>query len=189
MLFSLIWIVLELHKIPMTYLPNRYLLSLYVAAGLFISATFSVLFSSGKSMKIAISILSVLVLIFNLSGIIQSFRSRTYDIRTVNHYLKCCSYKPGIALGSWATAVSWETDLKTMPVWNNYFNSKDPINTLNPELIIVEENEAETDRAFISNGISLSQQSDSSRVFRIWRYPVRVYWIKQHKFMHTLSAF
>jgi 4-amino-4-deoxy-L-arabinose transferase-like glycosyltransferase len=177
--FSLVWILLEMHKLPMTYLPNRYLLSLFLATGLMASAIFSILYDAGKGWKLGISILASLVMLMNSSAITKSYRSRTYDLQAVNNYLKKTSFHNEYALGSWATAVSWNTGLRTIPVWNHYFNDKAPLETYHPRLVIVEDTEAETDQAFRSNGMNLDSIADSVRIFPIWRYKVKVYWMEK----------
>ena len=176
-IFALVWFFLELHKLPMTYLPNRYLLSLYMAVGLLGSSLFSTAFAQGRTWKLAVSILACMLLLLHASAITKSYRNRTYDLQAVNNYLQNTSFHHEYALGSWATAVSWNTGLHTIPVWNHYFNDNSPLETYHPRLVIVEDSEAETDQAFRSNGVNLDSIADSVRIFPIWRYKVKVYWM------------
>lgn len=178
-MFSIIWILFELHKLPMSYLPNRYLLPLYVACGLLIAQALSNLYGRSRSYSLVSLLLGLFFLGLNLPFILNTYHHRTYDLNKLNNYLSQYQYNDQYGLGSWATAASWGTDMKSLPVWKDYFNAKDPVKKFKPAVILTEIDESETDKAFISNGIDLKAISDSSREFNCWRYKVKVFWIKK----------
>jgi hypothetical protein len=178
LLFGFAWIILELHKLPMVYIPNRYLLSLYFAVGILVSAGLTMLYDSsryGKSLAFAFAMTIGLI---HMTLNYESFSRRTYDLEAVNHYFEDKKLMGGVILGSWAPSLTWDTKVRTIPVWNNYFNWKDPVKTFHPLCIVSEFNEAESDHAYEQQGINLDSISDSVRLFKIWRYDVKVYWIK-----------
>ncbi|MCX6270695.1 MAG: hypothetical protein NTU44_05660 [Bacteroidetes bacterium] len=177
--FSLFWLLFELHKLPMIYLPNRYLLPLFFAVGLILAQALAALYTRRDHWKWISLMLALVILGFNLPFHVMNYRQRTYDLDKLNTYMSHYQYDGAYGLGSWATASSWGTDLRTIPVWNNYFNWKDPVNTYKPTVIITEKDESESDRTYQSQGINLLKESDSVRDFRIWRYEVSVYWMKK----------
>lgn len=176
--FSLVWIVFELHKLPMSYLPNRYLLPLYFACGLLIAQALSFLYTRSRSFSLVAILLGIFYLFINFPLFYKTYNHRSHDLDKLNNYLSHYQYNGKYGLGSWATATSWGTDMKTLPVWYGYFNAVNPIKNLNPAVIVTEKDESETDKAYSNQGINLKAVSDSSREFSVWRYKVLVYWVK-----------
>lgn len=176
--FVLAWLLLELHKLPMTYLPNRYLLSFYVVAGLLASFLLARLMQYKKWGRFIAIVLTTLLLGTHLTFYVQSLRSRTNDLGRVNAYLRQTDLKGKVVLGSWAASACWGTHAITKPVWNGYFNHIDPIGRFKPSLILSETDEEESNEAWRSQGIDLNSVADSVRVFPIWRYEVGMYWIR-----------
>jgi hypothetical protein len=82
-------------------------------------------------------------------------------------------------LGVWAYTLAGGTKAKTLGVRYDYLNFEDPINNYMPRLVITEFNEAESDNVFSRQGIDLKAISDSMRSFKVWRYDLELYWIKQ----------
>ena len=81
-------------------------------------------------------------------------------------------------MGSWAPSFTWKANSVTKPVWMGYFNSDQPLDRFQPAIVISELDESESDKAYISQGIDLQSKSDSVRVFRVWRYDIGIYWIR-----------
>jgi 4-amino-4-deoxy-L-arabinose transferase-like glycosyltransferase len=178
-LFSLMWVMLELHKIPMSYLPNRYLLSLFFASAVFISAFYSELTFYFKKIKFVFFILSIAFGIYNLSMYNDALTRRSYQISAVNEYLSKYDLKEKPVIGAWASAFCWNNKAITFPVWNNYFNWKDPIITYKPAVVVSESDENESDATYRNQGIDLNKLSDSNRIFNVRDYKIALYWIKE----------
>ncbi len=178
-IFLFIWFLLELHKIPMTYLPNRYLLPLFFASGMIIAYALTFIFQRSRQHAWLALVLALTFAGWNAPLHYDNYRHRTHDLDKLRRYLSKAGDTEGYALGSWAAAATWDTELKSVPVWNQYLNWKDPVRHFKPRVILSEADQAETDKAYSSQGIDLNSISDSSRTFTIWRYPVTVYWIKQ----------
>jgi hypothetical protein len=97
----------------------------------------------------------------------------------VNEYLeKSCLDKNKPVLGIWAYTLAADSKAPTIGIRHNYLNSKDPINTFHPQLVVSEFNQAESDSAWARQGIDLKAISDSVRRFKVWRYDLDFYWIK-----------
>ncbi|NTV83206.1 MAG: hypothetical protein HGA23_02760, partial [Bacteroidales bacterium] len=140
---SLIWFLLELHKMTMAYLPTRYQVSLFVSMGLLMSVVSKELLempaSRWKLLIRPLTIAGLIILAFiNIYNYADTLKHRTYAIRDTNEYLSNHLNQEDIVLGAWAPSLTWDSKSKALPVWNNFLNYKDPISTLKPEVIVAE---------------------------------------------------
>lgn len=179
LIFAFIWLLVEQHKIAMVYLPTRYFLSLIAATGLF--AAFSLTTITQNLMKWRVSVFAVVValMIFQYSDNYKAYQRRTFDVKAVDTYLQQYDFGSQPILGVWAYTLAAGTKAKTLGIRHNYLNFDDPINNYKPRLIISEFNEAESDNVYSRQGIDLMSFSDSVRTFKVWRYDLELYWIKQ----------
>jgi hypothetical protein len=179
LIFALIWLLMEQHKIAMIYLPTRYFLSLIAAAGIVASLSLGLLVKNRISAaKITLPVVFILAA-WNLTFVYQSWQRRTYDIEAVQTYLENSSlYRKSPVLGIWAYTLASESKAPTIGIRYNYLNDKDPIRTYQPQLVITEFNQAESDSAWARQGIDLAAISDSVRRFKVWRYDLDFYWIR-----------
>ncbi len=180
LIFGLVWLLAEQHKIAMIYLPTRYFLSLIAATGIVASLSLGYLIKiKPGSIKIILPVL-LIIAIWNLTFIYKTWQRRTYDIQAVYEYLEKSDIdiqKP--VLGIWAYTLASESKTPTIGIRRNYLNDKDPIRTYRPQLVITEFNQAESDSAWSRQGIDLEAISDSVRRFKVWRYDLDFYWIKK----------
>lgn len=181
------WILIELHKLSMTYLPSRYLVSLYFAMGLLISLVLFE-FISTKTKKPLVYIakgVSVLLLITigikNSIDYSSSLKRRTFVISEINSYLGKYNFQNRPVIGAWAPSLSWESKAISFPVWKDYFNDKDVINTDNPAVIIAETDEEDSNQAFSSQGVDVDTYADSIKYFTINKWKLKLIWIDQSK--------
>ncbi|HRZ77853.1 MAG TPA: hypothetical protein P5248_10835, partial [Bacteroidales bacterium] len=84
--FALAWILLEVHKLPMTYLPNRYLLSLYVALGLLSALLLARVYRQGLWGARLTVLIAAVMLVMHGANIERSLAARTNDLGKVNAY-------------------------------------------------------------------------------------------------------
>jgi hypothetical protein len=178
-----VWTVIELHKFTMIYLPSRYWVSYYFAAGLLCSVVIAELLFSPASSRPRMKMAGWVLLIFFFAGnSIQYFfilERRTYDIKNINRYLAATVKKSaGPVLGVWSTSAAWDSKARAIPVWNNFMNDVDALNRFQPQAILSEPDEDESNRAFASKGIHLASMADSTRKFQVGRWEVMVCWIK-----------
>jgi hypothetical protein len=179
LIFAFVWLLVEQHKIAMVYLPTRYFLSLIAATGLVAALSLTTVTQGFRRWRIAAVVLLTALMIFQYSDNYKAYQRRTFDIRTVDYYLQRYDFGSQPILGVWAYTLAGGTKAKTLGVRYDYLNFEDPINNYKPRLIITEFNEAESDNVFSRQGIDLKAISDSMRSFKVWRYDLELYWIKQ----------
>jgi hypothetical protein len=180
---SLVWFLLELHKLTMVYLPTRYQVSLFVSMGLMISIVAAELWSisEGKNrliIRIPVTVGLSVIFIINIFNYFDTLQHRSYAIRDANEYLARNLTKNDIVIGAWSPSLTWDSKARAIPVWNNFLNYKDPINTFKPKAIISETDEQDSEHAYKSQGINLMEVSDSSRTVTIGQWTVSIYWVK-----------
>ncbi|MBE0660867.1 MAG: phospholipid carrier-dependent glycosyltransferase [Bacteroidales bacterium] len=179
LIFAFVWLLVEQHKIAMVYLPTRYFLSLIAATGLFAALSLTALTQNLMKWQVAIFAIVIVLMIFQYSDNYKAYQRRTFDIKAVDAYLRQYDFGSQPVLGIWANTLAAGTKAKTIGVRHDYLNFEDPINNYKPRLIITEFNEAESDNVFSRQGIDLKAISDSMRSFKVWRYDLELYWIKQ----------
>jgi hypothetical protein len=176
------WLIVESHKLTMIYLPARYLVSYYFAAGLMSSIVIhQILFIKNQNMywRYAGATLLLLFMINNSIDYVSLFKNRKFNISEVNKYLEAGMANPNqnLALGPWAPSLTWKCKAISKPVWHQFFND---VNLLeqNPRIIISEPGEADSNQAYSLQNISLEYHADSSRTFTIGKWMVTVFWMK-----------
>jgi hypothetical protein len=180
---SLAWFLLELHKLMIVYLPTRYQVSLFAAMGLVMSVVLAEMLTLEPHRLRNLVRISALILIISLAAIngynfIDTIRNRTFAIRDTNEYL-ADRLRPGdVVLGAWAPSLTWDARSKSIPVWNNFLNYKDPIIKFKPRAIIAETDEQDSEQVWSTQEIDLSAISDSSKTVRIGQWEMKIYWMK-----------
>ena len=181
------WILVELHKLSMTYLPSRYLLSLYFAMGLLISLVLYELISIKTKNPLVYSIKALSFLFLISLGIkngidySSSFKKRTFVISEINTYLGKYNFQNNPIIGAWAPSLSWKSKAISFPVWKDYFNDKDVINTYKPAVIIAETDEEDSNQAFSSQGVDIDKYADSIKYFTVNKWKLKLLWIDASK--------
>lgn len=183
-LFTLVvaWLIVESHKFTMIYLPARYLVSYYFAAGLMSSIVIHQILhlqKKSKHWKFAGAALLLLFVTNNFIDYVSIFKNREFKISEVNKYLESGMAKPhqNLALGPWAPSLTWECKAISKPVWYQFFND-DRLLEQNPRIVISEPGEADSNQAYSLQNISLEHYADSSRTFSIGKWMVTVFWMK-----------
>lgn len=180
-----IWILIELHKLSMTYLPTRYLVSLFFPMGLIITSVLLETFMLRVRNRYAqlIKVIPILVLVFFtiLNGLnyTYSYTKRSFTIKEINDYLSEYNFYNKPVMGSWAPSLSWKSKAISYPIWKGYFNDKCIIEKYKPAIIIAEIDEEDSNQAFLSQGINIDNYADSIRYFTISSWDIKLLWIKQ----------
>ena len=183
---AVLWFLLETHKLTMGYLPTRYLISFYFSMGLLISVVISELLfhpifqKRNGLVKIVSFCIFMLLFCQNITTLYTTYRQRTFVLKEANAYLAKYSYNQPI-IGAWAPALCWDCKARTLPVWNNFLNYKNPIQEYKPRIIISETDETDSEKAYLANGIILSEKADSVKKYHIGSWDVNLYWIKPEK--------
>lgn len=185
-IFLGVWLASESYKLAMIYLPSRYLLSLIFPMSLFIALVLYelILICKTGAWNILRWTCVVVVLFFAVMNCIHysySFSRREFNIKKINSYLSELNLYKRIVIGSWAPSLTWESRSFTFPLWNNVFYDEDVLRKYKPSLIIAEEDEKDSDRAFISKGINLESLADSVKRFEVNGYHLKLYWFSREK--------
>jgi hypothetical protein len=188
-LFSLIWFLAELHKIEIQHVPSRYLLSGYVSMLCFIGTTMYGVWdlcmqkhSSTNTLLYRLSLVGVIALMsmhfYNYSG---AFMNRTYQVKTINDYMKNYDTRSMVVLGPWAPTVTWNTHMRSLPVWKDFLNYEHIKMDYNPDIVVTEPGEADSDGAFCADNFDIVNESDSVKKIWIGKWPVHIYWMKKNE--------
>jgi hypothetical protein len=182
-LSSLVWFLLESHKLMMVYLPTRYQVSLFASMGLLMSVVSVELWQWPVARSRIIVRLSGITLILIMTVInccvyIDTLNNRTFVIRETNEYLARNLKPDDIVLGAWAPSLTWDSESKALPVWNNFLNYQDPITKFHPKAVIAETDEQDSEQAWSGQGIDLQVLSDSTKTVKIGQWEMRIYWMK-----------
>lgn len=179
------WILVESHKLAMTYLPVRYLISMIFPMGLLMAlVVYELLIMKVKTLTVRLlKVFSVVILIFmgikNFQDYSLSFKNRTYAILTVDNYLSHFNFGSHPVIGAWAPSLCWKSNAISYPVWKDYFNDTDVIKEQDPAIIISEPDEEDSNQAFSSRGIVLDEYADSIKYFKVNRWGIKLLWIKK----------
>lgn len=177
--FALIWIVSELHKVPMRYLPYRYLLSMFFAGGVFVSSAYAGFAEYFPKIKKWFVIAAFGFAMYFTALNFDSYQRRTWGLASINNYLEKYDVGGTKVIGAWAPSCCWENKAVTFPVWDNYFNWKNPVSIYKPSVIIAESDEEDSNQAYKNQNIDLYQLSDSVRQFDVWKYKLNIFWLKK----------
>jgi hypothetical protein len=184
---TLVWLLLELHKLTMVYLPTRYQVSMFIAMGMIISIVLLELFHQaemGRKRWIVISLRTFLIswviflFIFNVNGYKNSYENRSYHIREANQYLSKTLDRDDVVIGAWAPSFTWDAKCRAIPVWGGFLNDNDPLERFQPRIVVSEPDEQDSEQAYVKQGIDLAAASDSVRTFHIGSWEVSINWLK-----------
>lgn len=182
------WILVESHKLSMTYLPIRYLISLIFPMGLIMALVVNELMLM-KEKNGTVRLLKVFsIVILSITGIKNfvdysiSYKNRTYSILTIDKYLSKFNFGNETVIGAWAPSLSWQSKAISYPVWKGYFNDVDVIKEQNPAIIIAETDEEDSNQAFSSRGIVIDAYADSIKYFTVNHWEIKLLWIKKSTF-------
>lgn len=183
-IFSGSWLLIEFHKLGMTYLPQRYLLSFYAATGFFAAAVLYQVFDQSRKLKYLISVFLLGSIVFSSVFYIDSLENRSWELQRVNRYLKTYSWDDQTVAGVWAPSVTWGTKARVIPVWSGYHDPNSFFINYSPRMIVEEPDEGTSENFFKSNGMDLAGMSDSVRYFDVWRYGMELFWITDPGELH-----
>ncbi len=179
-IFSFAWLVLELHKLPMDYLPMRYMVSFYVSMGLFSSAVLTDAWLAGLFPKARTFSLGLVALVFvvNLYVLVKAFNERTYVLKSIQERIAVDLHKADIVVGPWAPALTWGNSCRSFPVWSGFSGSGQIMKNGSPTIIISEK--GGLDSGFDWTGFfgrDLDAAADSVTYGNIADWRVGVYWV------------
>lgn len=178
------WLLLESHKLLMTYHPTRYFVSFIFAMGVLSALVLAQMWQQSPNKGIGTNhrtIVGLIILLFALQNsvhYIQSIHRRTYEIKHANEYLAKYPIQNQVVLGARAPSVCWNCKSISMPVWAGYFNYE-KILEKKPIIIVEDPKEIASNQAFKKQGINLIEIADSVKHFGIDKWEINIYWINK----------
>lgn len=159
LLFTLLWLLLETHKLPMFYLPVRYVVSSYFAMGLWLALVTDALVRTPRVRILrfcAVSLSSILTLI-HLVVLYDAFTRRAFSLRDANLALAEQTTSNDRMIGPWAPNLNWVNKAYAVPVWNDFNGSPSVLQETGATVIVTEWDEEDSNQAYRLNGIDLQQ--------------------------------
>lgn len=180
LLISLLWFVVELHKLGMVYLPMRYLISLYVSMGFFMSVVIGYYISLATFADKSKAVLCLLLLFLcNAYFYKQAFFSRNYAVQKMNSYFQEVAGENDIVIGAWAPSCTWQTKSFSYPIWADFLGKRDIVKYYHPDFIVTEDDEKDSGFAYQKNGIDIASICDSLTQIKVALWNLNVYKVKK----------
>jgi hypothetical protein len=196
-IISGVWVMLETHKIFIHHVPGRYLVSLIVAMGLFSCIVWFQLFfqkfilfifrqKKENNRKYLLSgvfagFILLITIVIHLFQYGLLLNQRTFVIKNVFQYVKKNTTGNEVAIGVWSPSLTWGTKIRAVPVWNEFLNYRNILETFRPRIIFSETEEQDSNGAFSADGIILTELADSVKNYTVGKWPVNLYWINSEK--------
>ncbi|REG21568.1 ArnT family glycosyltransferase [Roseateles depolymerans] len=175
------WVLIELHKLTLSYLPSRYFLSLVMALGLLGAAGLCAAWmwvernparakrNASVSWRHAVVAALVVVLGLDARDYAKAYERRSYAIRDTQRRLAAEErWNDQLVIGPWASTLFWGSGAITKPVWKGYFNDGDVLRSLKPAAILSEPDQGDSDGAYQAAGLTLQQPPLWSVTVRDW---------------------
>jgi hypothetical protein len=175
-LLGFLWMLEEIHKTSMTYMPHRYMVPAYTATALMVASVLAVFFRQGRPHAFAVVIFVAILAAWQLQYTREAYLRRTNDLETVNQYMKQYHWEGKTITGAWGPSASWGTHARVFPVWHGFLNDD---RAADAQMVMTESDQEDSDRSLLLQGIDIRSMADSSRRFPIWRYQVDLYWISK----------
>lgn len=175
------WVLIELHKLTLSYLPSRYFLSLVMALGLLGAAGLCAVWMWAArhpdrvqrhapiSWRPAVVAVLVIVLGLDARDYAKSYERRSYAIRDTQRRLAAEGrWNDQLVIGPWASTLFWGSGAITKPVWKGYFNDGEVLRGLKPAAILSEPDQGDSEGAYQAAGLTLPQPPLWSVTVRDW---------------------
>ncbi len=173
-LASFLWLLLELHKVSMTYMPHRYLVPAYASVALLISTLLSAAYRQKRWLAVVVMVWISLTAGWQLRHTHEAWQRRSWDLKAVNTYLRGYDWSGKTISGAWGPSAAWGTKARVFPVWGGFLNDE---RALDATMIIAESDQEDSGESLLRQGIDLDNITDSLRRFPVWRYEVDLRWI------------
>jgi hypothetical protein len=186
-----LWVLAELHKPFIMFVPSRYLVSTWLSMAFLISLVCTEAFfylreqrQSGKRLLVypayVVLLTGMFLIYFQGMEWLRAVEGRTYRLNNMHTYFKARVRPGSVILGAWAPSVAMDCGAVTLPVWKGFLSGADTTFRNKPVAIVAECDEADSEGFWISKGINPSAIADSMYRFSAGRYELAVYWISPH---------
>lgn len=177
LLVSSAWLLLELHKVFILWLPTRYALSLLTAQAWFMVLVFSQLLKNKAKIIGGLS-LAVILLIggVHVTDLYQFSKKATWQSQTIINDVAEIDFKGRKAIGVWSTALVWNNSAYLLPVWKGFLN--DTINLLdthNPRILMGHELDISAQGIFPAEALQLYSKSKVVKTYPYEPFEIKVF--------------
>lgn len=185
---SLLWCLIEVHKLLIMHVPSRYMVSAYMAMGMLcavIFAEFLALYVLSRSGDKRYRVMEYMALMGIVTGLFllyshgtqysALYERREFDIRDMNRFFRENTTQKDVVVGSWSPCATWGSKCRAVPVWKEYLNDKNILQTFHPKYIVTERREEESNGAYIADGIRLQEMQREPVTYVIGRTAVVIY--------------
>jgi hypothetical protein len=180
LVLSLIWVLIEFHKLSFSYLPIRYLISFYLSMGFLISIVFGNYMTHRiKSYKYIARFSLIILLTFNCYSNIHAFYNRTFVMHELNNYFQNITKEDDVIIGTWASAFTWNTRCLSFPIWTDFLHGRNILHYYQPNFIVYEDEEKDSGYAYKNNNISLDSISIPLKKTRVAFWNINVIQVKK----------
>lgn len=180
LIISLCWFMLETHKLSMTYLPIRYLISTYLSMGFLTCIIICHYLSNAKIIYKSSAIFCLLILlVVNSYYYNMAHSSCSYTLRDMNRYFQKLTCENDVVIGPWAPTFAWETKCFSYPIWTNFMKKRSIIEYYSPDYIVTENNQEDSDYAYQKNSIDLNNLGTLSTQTKVANWNINIYKIRK----------
>jgi hypothetical protein len=160
-ILSALWLLLELHKAFILWLPTRYALSLLAAQAWFMALVYVNLFGSErKLMKIGSLIVCLLLGGTHLLKLFEVGKNAQWKAQTIIERTAAQDFQGQKAIGVWSTTLVWNETVYLLPVWKDFLNDvEDPVKAYKPALLIGHQPDFSEKGVFPKEKLALSKRS------------------------------
>jgi hypothetical protein len=126
-------------------------------------------FFNNSNANRTIGLVFLLVITLNVTFYFKAFMSRRFIIHNAQtQFINEKIWKNKVVLGAWSSSLFWGTGAITIPVWKNYFNDKAIIETLHPDAVVSETDQADSSQAYDHSGTILPNIPNYTLHIKIW---------------------
>lgn len=178
-LFLIIILILESHKLLMTYLPPRYQVSIYFFTAFTAAASLIYSYENSRHLKhkILVAVLFAALVVKNGVDYFETYTDRQYSVWNMNNYVNRACNRQQTILGSWAPAITWQSKSRAIPVWKDIIADSINLRQYHARAVVADLADPDSTSVFIKHGINLSTDSDSSRRFSLGPWKLEIFWL------------
>ncbi len=176
-LVSAAWLLLELHKVFILWLPTRYALSLLAAQGWFTALVLSRLLQVKRKMLGGLALATILLLGgINMFDFYSFFKKATWQSQTIIDDVAAIDFKGRKAIGVWSTALVWNETAYLLPVWKEFLNDAlNPLETYNPKILMGHQPDISAEGVFPAKALQLESAATSVKKYPYQEFEITVF--------------
>jgi hypothetical protein len=179
-LFGSCWFIVEVHKLGLSYLPIRYMISFYLSMGFVFSIVLGNYLNELKRYYKLFAWLSLTsIFALNTYKYTIAYQSRSFTVAQANSYLLSRTKKKDVIIGPWSPTLTWESEAYSFPIWTNFLGKRKITDYYHPNFIISEFNQEDSGFAYEKNNIDLKKVTDSLTQLKVVFWDLNIYKVKK----------